>query len=358
MFEKIIHDFALYKYLLNMLGISESQKPGELHGQIANAKNCGYIVGLNGVDIQRAAGFLPTRKELTLGTQILTHFVCIRDGEVWVTDRTPKASFAPLVGELEGFAPPQPAALEQEQLLKKTATDAEVSKAARQLLHDYSAKRVTDLLPKASAFESKSIYKSCECDPLKVLKELGGAITGYVIATNEQLLSRSFMLLHRGRSLGCVHKSMHTDVGPFIAMAERLLEDLVEPDTIFSIHDVPMHLILPTASLCLGWPVTADNKADPTEYFNYHRNWIEEKKLTACFTLIGKRAFTTETNLVYFYEGEFRGASHIEGKEFIEEIGIVQEFLKSEPRVDVEVSYLSREIETIGESLDILIAKL
>jgi hypothetical protein len=141
-------------------------------------------------------------------------------------------------------------------------------------------------------------------------------------------------------------------------MAERLLEDLVEPDTIFSIHDVPMHLILPTASLCLGWPVTADNKADPTEYFNYHRNWIEEKKRTACFTLIGKRAFTTETYLVYFYEGEFRGASHIEGQEFIEENGIVQEFLKSEPRVDVEVSYLSREIEMVAESLDNLIAKL
>lgn len=205
-------------------------------------------------------------------------------------------------------------------------------------------KRATDLIQPAIDRESLNEFKIEEYDLEWLMTDVeGGMRTGCVKAACESKLSRSAMLIYRGRAVGCIYRSKSMpDTQPTEQSLQYMLSDLEAPDTDVQIYDLPENITLAMSALFRGYPVRRNDDYDARAYVDYICGWFERKGSTACLaiTLPSKSVRC----LVYVYRGQFCGAFNIEDQEFRTDKEFVYELLRNDPQANVEASILPPEM--------------
>jgi hypothetical protein len=208
----------------------------------------------------------------------------------------------------------------------------------------FHLKRATDLILPPIDRESLNEFKIQDYDLEWLITDLeGGMRTGCVKAACESKLSRSAMLLYRGRAVGCIYgcKSM-PDTLPTEQSLQNMLSDLEVPDTDVKIYDLPENVTLAMSALFLGYPVQRNDDYDARAYMDYICGWFESKGNTACLAIT--LPSNAATCLGYVYKGQFCGAFYVEDQQFRTDKDFVYELLRNDPRANVEASILPPEM--------------
>ncbi len=171
----------------------------------------------------------------------------------------------------------------------------------------------------------------------------GGMRTGCVKAVCESRLSRSAMLLYKGRAVGCIYgsKSDPTDKPTEVAL-QAMLADLESPDTVVTIYDLPQDISLSMSSTFLGYPVQPQPNLTPTQYLEFILDWFSKQGGIATIAA----QLTTGLCLGYIYEGKYRGAFYVETQEFNEEIDFLYQLVASDSDPMLAVSILPNEMHS------------
>ena len=208
----------------------------------------------------------------------------------------------------------------------------------------FHLKRATDLILPPIDKDSLNEFKIVDYDLEWLITDLeGGMRTGCVKAACESKLSRSAMLLYRGRAVGCIYgcKSM-PDTQPTEQSLANMLADLEVPDTDVKIYDLPENVTLAMSALFLGYPVQRNDDYDARAYMDYICGWFESKGNTACLAIT--LPSNSATCLGYVYKGQFCGAFYVEDQQFRTDKEFVYELLRNDPRANVEASILPPEM--------------
>jgi hypothetical protein len=293
-------------------------------------------------------GFLPTEAKLKIGEEILAQFVCVHNNRILLSSR------------FSGTAAPAPRATTtttttnwQEQFASSGAGGAPAAPAeqdaafgvwAQTTPRKFHLKRATDLILPPINGEPPNNFKMADYDIEWLITDLeGGMRTGCVKASSEERLSRSAMLLYRGRAVGCIYgcKTM-TDTQPTETSLQMMMHDLELGETKVSIYDLPEEVTLSMSALFLGYPVQRSDDLDARSYMDYLCGWFAEKGQTAClaFSLPSKAA----TCLGFIHKGQFVGSFYVEDQKFTSDKNYVYQLLAEDPQAGVEASILPPEM--------------
>jgi hypothetical protein len=324
--------------------------PGYKAGQnvackVVAAEPGGYAVN---IPKDNLPGFLPTEEKLKVGEEILAQFVCVHNNRILLSSRFSSTSVgqfgyvAPTSqvnwGEqLEGAAAPAEAAMGDEaEAAFRVWTETNPRK-----LH---LRRAVDLLmpPVQDAVPNRFKIKDYDLEWLITDLE-GGMRTGCVKASSEEQLSRSAMLMYRGRVVGCIYGSKKmNDAHPTEQSLAFMLRDLALPETEVTVYDLPEKVTLAMSSLFMGYPVQRNDEVGSRAYFDYLCNWFAEKKQTACLAI--NMSGGHGMCLAFVHNGDYIGAFYVEDQTFSEDIGFVQGLLEKDPQASVEASILPPEM--------------
>lgn len=298
-------------------------------------------------------GFLPTEAKLKIGEEILAQFVCVHNNRVLLSSR-----FSGTAAAGGGQSQQQQAQSGQRSRWEEefhagapgqggppgNQQDAAFNVWAQQPPRKFHLKRATDLILPPVNGEQPNTFKIADYDLQWLITDLeGGMRTGCVKASSEERLSRSAMLLYRGRAVGCIYgaKSM-TDTHPTETCLQMMMADLTLPETKVSIYDLPEDVALSMSALFLGYPVQRSDDLDARSYMDYLCGWFAEKGQTACmaFTLPSSAA----TCLGFVHAGQFAGSFYVEDQKFSRDKDYVYQLLAGDPQAGMEASILPPEM--------------
>lgn len=293
-------------------------------------------------------GFLPTEDKYSTGEEVLCQFVCVHNNRVLLSTRfsatSPTGSQEKVTqkidwrAELEGRAPEEGAlaASQAEQAFNVYAQTAQPQKPR--------LRRATDLIMPPCDGSEANQFKIADYDLEWLITDLeGGMRTGCVKACSEEKLSRSAMLLYRGRVVGCIYgcKNMPGDFATEDAL-HHMLADLALPETQVTIYDLPEDATLSMSSLFLGHPVDRTDDLDARSYMDYLAGWFQQKKQTACMAI--SLPSTGGNCLVFVHEGNFGGSFHVDEQKFSRNIADVHQILANDPNAGLAASILPPEV--------------
>ncbi len=287
-------------------------------------------------------GFLPTEAKLKIGEEVLAQFVCVHNNRVLLSARFSGSTDKPTAAaqqqttqkinwaeQLSGGGSEQDAAF------------AVWSQTAPRKIH---LRRATDLILPPVDGKPPNSFTMSEYDLEWLITDLeGGMRTGCVKASSEEKLSRSAVLLYKGRAVGCIYgsKSM-PDSLPTEQSLQLMLEDLALPATKVTIYDLPEEVTLAMSALFLGYPVQRSDDLDARSYMDYLCGWFAEKGQTACLALT--LPSSAANCLVFIARGQYAGAFYVEDQKFSQDRNYVYELLANEPGAGLEASILPPEM--------------
>lgn len=293
-------------------------------------------------------GFLPTEAKLRIGEEVLAQFVCVHSNRILLSARfagTGKPAPAQQGSTYTQTAPAQQQINWSEQVSAAASPqDAAFSVWAQTTPRKFHLKRATDLILPPLEGQTANTMKMADYDLEWLITDLeGGMRTGCVKASSEEVLSRSAMLLYRGRAVGCIYgrKSM-PDSMPTEQSLTMMLEDLTLPETTVSVYDLPEDVTLAMSALFLGYPVRRSDDLDARSYMDYLCGWFTEKVQTACLAL--SFPSTSANCLVFVTAGQYTGAFYVEDQKFSRDKNYVYELLANEPQAGLEASILPPEM--------------
>lgn len=298
------------------------------------------------------AGFLPTQALLHSGEEIIAQFVCVHNHRILVTAR-----FSNNVRQL-----PVPQNMSGEEHsdvddLKITASSHEIESMTEKTLNfrPYKMKRSSDLIMPPVIDDSIINTEGFDLDWL--INELeGGQKTGCVKASRDEGHSRSAMLLHHGRVVGCMFSSnVMPETDTTKESLKTMLIDLAIPGIKVQIYDLPENIVSAMSSLFLGRPVMRNDNYDARAYFDYISVWFEREKSTACIAISLKTS--SSTCLAFVHNGQFCGAFNVEDVQFSLEKEDVYDLLRKDSQANIEASILI-ESERSGYSLSAVRAQV
>jgi hypothetical protein len=208
----------------------------------------------------------------------------------------------------------------------------------------FHLKRATDLILPPLQVESENKFKIADYDLEWLITDLeGGMRTGCVKAASEERLSRSAMLLYRGRAVGCIYgcKSM-PETQPTEQSLQLMLSDLELPETSVRMYDLPESVTLAMSALFLGYPVQRNDEYDAMSYMDYICNWFESKSNTACLAITLNSS--SATCLGFIHKGQFCGAFYVEDQKYTTDVSFVHDLLRNDPKAGIEASILPPEM--------------
>lgn len=211
-------------------------------------------------------------------------------------------------------------------------------------MRSFRLRRAIDLIMPPLETESLVTYKMSEHDLEWLVTDLeGGMRTGCMKANCESQLSRSAVLLHKGKAVGCIYGSKTTpEARPTEESLSQMLKDLQEKDTVISIYDLPEDITVALSALFLGVPVEIDAHMSAREQFDYIMNWFTRNELSACVVLLMPRS--KSTCLVFVHKGIFGGAFFVEEQVGTLDPGTIYQIFADEPNCQVEASMLPLEV--------------
>lgn len=307
-------------------------------------------------------GFLPTEAKLKIGEEVLAQFVCVHNNRVLLSARFAGSSGSQ--SQSGSYAAQQQTAKINwtEQVASgRTEQDQAFSVWAQATPRKFHLKRATDLILPPVDGSTPSTMAMSEYDLEWLITDLeGGMRTGCVKASSEERLSRSAMLLYRGRAVGCIYgrKSM-PDSMPTEQSLTLMLQDLSLPQTKLTMYDLPEDVTLAMSALFLGYPVQRSDDLDARSYMDYLCNWFAEKQQTACLAIT---LLSTAANcLVFVTRGQYAGAFYVEDQKYNRDRNYVYELLANEQGAGLEASILPPEMTSqavrFGFSLSMALKK-
>jgi hypothetical protein len=296
-------------------------------------------------------GFLPTEAKLKIGEEVLAQFVCVHNNRILLSGRFAGTAAATGQSQTGNYAAQQQTTQRinwTEQVAGATPApheqDAAFSVWAQATPRKFHLKRATDLiLPPMEGTESSN-YTMSDYDLEWLITDLeGGMRTACVKASSEARLSRSAMLLYRGRAVGCIYgrKSM-PDSMPTEQSLTYMLQDLGQPDSKVVIYDLPEEVTLAMSALFLGYPVQRSDDLDARSYMDYLCGWFAEKGQTACLAVT--LPSSAANCLVFVTRGQYVGAFYVEDQKFNPDRNYVYELLANEQGAGLEASILPPEM--------------
>ncbi len=322
-------------------------KPGQnVACQIMAAEPGGYAVL---IPRDNLPGFLPTEAKLKIGEDVLAQFVCVHNNRVLLSARFSGSGSAIAAQQGSSYTTTAKSAAAQIDWSAQVATGADPADAAfsvwaQTVPRKIHLRRATDLiLPPVDGQEPQTIVMG-ENDLEWLITDLeGGMRTGCVKASSEEQLSRSAMLLYRGRAVGCIYgrKSM-PDSMPTEQALSLMLQDLSMPSTKAVVYDLPPEVTLAMSALFLGYPVQRSDDLDARSYIDYLCGWFAEKGQTACLaiTLPAEAA----NCLLFVTAGSYVGAFYVEDQKFNKDKNFVYELLARDANAGVAASILPPEM--------------
>jgi hypothetical protein len=319
-------------------------------------------------------GFLPTEEKFKIGEEVLAQFVCVHNNRVLlsskfaagqITDKRqakPEAvnwqeqlqnyqqqqsgAQAPTPGNTGEYGAVQQQGLSGQQAAvpqqgNDPAFAAWSQQATPRKLH---LKRATDLIVPPQNGEQPNTVRMGDYDLDMLIMDLeGGMRTGIVRANSEPQLSRSALLIYKGRAVGCIYgrKGMN-DSYPTETSLALMLGDMALPDTIVSTYSLPEEVVLSLSALFLGYPVTRQDDLDARSYMDYLCGWFAEKGQTAC--LASALPSTGSPLLVYVTHGQFVGGFYVDEQKLSRDREYIYQILASDPQAGMEASILPPEM--------------
>jgi hypothetical protein len=211
-------------------------------------------------------------------------------------------------------------------------------------IRKFQLKRATDLVPPPCDSGNEAHFTSEEQDLEWLITDIeGGMRTGCVKAICQSRLSRSAVLLFKGRAVGCIYgrKGQTENYGTEQSL-QIMMQDLEQPDTQIQLYDLPENVILPMSALFLGYPVPREAGVDARSYVDYMCNWFATKSQTACLAITLPSRLST--CLCFIYEGNSSGSFFVEEQRFAAEKEFAYDLMKNDSAAIVEASILPPEM--------------
>ncbi len=316
--------------------------------KVVAAEPGGYAVNIMKDNLP---GFLPTDQKLKAGDEVLAQFVCVHNNRVLLSSLLSGSQLA-----TQNYKAPTQSISWEEQL-KTGAGPAEVAPApgseaeqafavwAKAQPVNFKLRRAIDLILPSVGGETPNKFSMSEEGELEwlITNLEGGMRTGCVKAFSEERLSRSAVLLYKGRAVGCIYgnKSM-TEPQPTEPSLQMMLSDLSLPATTVLIYDLPEDVTLAMSALFLGYPVERSDDLDARSYMDYICKWLAEKEQTAClaFSLPANSA----TCLAFVHRGHYVGSFYVEDQTYATDVNVVYDLLSQDQGARVEASILPPEM--------------
>jgi hypothetical protein len=342
---------------LNPWNLPEYKAGQNLTCRVERQERDGYIVTISK---DNWPGFLSTEESLKIGDEILAQFICISNNRILLTTRFSNINtnaarpinYIDWQDQLNSTVAGIPA------LTEESAALLWAHQLAPQHVH---LRRATDLiLPPLNPADIET-FTIAEHDAEWLITDLeGGMRSGCLKASSESRLSRSGMLLYRGRCVGCIYSNKQMPECP--AQEEALLHilsDLKLQDSKVTLYDLPESLVLAASAVFLGEPVENHENLDTRNYFDYTLDWLDKQKHTACLTL----SLTNRLGhcFVYVYRGLYVGAFYVEDQKFNQDRNYVYQIFEEDSQVILHVQILPPEMTSaavrFGSSLSIAAVK-
>ncbi len=309
-------------------------RPGQnLHCKVIKEEPGGYAMV---IVTHNLPAFLPTQALLRPGDEILAQFVCVHNNRILLSAR-----FSNNVSNLPSA---QAVRWEDHLVIDQSATLPYFSFNSSSTPRKFHYKRATDLIMTPMDSASLNEFKIADYDLEWLITDLeGGMKTGCVKAWCKRKLSRSAILLYRGRVVGCIYScKSEPDTQTTEKSLQKMLGDLEIPDSDVQGYDLPENITLAISALFLGYPVQRNDDYDARAYMDYICAWFESKGITACLAIT--LPSNSATCLGYVYKGQFCGAFYVEDQQFKPDKEFVYELLRNDPRANVEASILPTEM--------------
>ncbi len=343
---------------LNFWKLPEYKAGQNLTCRVERQERDGYVVTISK---DNWPGFLSTEEPLKIGDEILAQFVCVSNNRIHLTTRFSSintkrqinyVNWQDQLNQLDSTITGQPALTEEQAALLWAEHPAP---------EHLNLRRATDLiLPPLNPGDVES-FTIAEHDAEWLITDLeGGMRSGCLKASSESSLSRSAMLLYRGRCVGCIYGNKKMPECPAQDEAlQHTLADLTLLDTKVTLYDLPESLVLASSAVFLGEAVENHENLETRNYFDYTLDWLDSKKHTACITLsLNNRLGHC---FVYVYRGLYVGAFHVEEQKFNQDRNYVYNIFEESGDISMHVHILPPELTSatvrFGSSLSIAAVK-
>ena len=312
---------------LNPWKLPEYKAGQNLSCKVERQERDGYIVTISK---DNRLGFLSTEEQLKIGEEILAQFVCVSNNRILLSTRFSSInanSKKPInyVNWEEQLNNLDSSLNEQKSLSEEDATNKWAQQANPQHIQ---LRRATDLILPPLTPGDVETFNIAEHDAEWLITDLeGGMRSGCLKASCESVLSRSAMLLYKGRCVGCIYSNKQ--MPEYFAQEEALLcilADLKYPDSKVTLYDLPESLVLASSAVFMGEMVENQENLNTHDYFDYTLEWLDNRKHTACITL----SLTNRLGhcFVYIYRGLYVGAFYVEEQKFNQDRNYVYKFLQ------------------------------
>lgn len=267
-------------------------------------------------------GYLPSNARHNIGDDVLTTFVCVDKGRMLLSER-----FTHGKGDL----------LRNPDLLTKDyGISLEHLKIALNKLQFNELRCATNLIMPPLNPETQRVFQIQEHDVDWLVTHIEtGMQTGCVKTSTPSLSSESAILLYKGRAVGCIHRSPNSEPKSTEEALKFALSDLDVPDTVVTVYDLPSEIVIAMSSLFLGYPVERHDDFSNKEYFDYARNWLNQKNATATIVVSDSGK---DPCLCFIFQGGFVGAFDVESQSFVNDLIELDNIVINDPHAVLEMS--------------------
>lgn len=212
-------------------------------------------------------------------------------------------------------------------------------------------KRVMDLLPVPEG-------KSEEVDlSARNVKDLFADIesnkfTGFVTFSSQQLLSRGFFIMYKGKCIGCTFSSAVRNLQESIkdSIAQAIDDIKVGGALVINKCTMPPHIVLPLSAAYQGSDEVNPQDIPEGKSLSAIMDWFQQSKNTGIVVI------TSELGNCYnfYFEGTYKGTFNPEAKEIILDENAASSFLNHSEKPVIQPIFIAKKLiesENFGHDL-------
>jgi hypothetical protein len=245
--------------------------------------------------------FVPSNEPLEIGQTVPATFVCMHNNRALIT-------FAFMLGTTETI-----------QL--STASDEENAFAiwVDSYPSDNRVRRAIDLFMPSVSGKLLHELQCSNCDAKKLLTDLElASFTGCIKARSEEKKSRSAMVIMNGRVVGAIYGKKDAQETYSVDKATKMMgADLLEPDTLLTVYELPHGVVLSMAALFLGCKITKDPGKSTADYLDHALVSMKLAGETGCITISQDSELIT--SILFVHEGNLVGVYKIKDQSYSED---------------------------------------
>lgn len=206
---------------------------------------------------------------------------------------------------------------------------------SKDLERKFKFKRRTDILPMpVEALIEKIDFE--EINIRKFLKSLNDeAFNGFVLFSSQQLLSRGYLLMHKGLSVGCDYASASQDYDfPVEQSIKLMLEDFVAEDAIVLKCPRQPEIVLAISAAFMGVQIPWEYEVPDAQTLLLVMDWFKYGNEKTGFIQISSDLGSC---FAYFYKSQFQGCFQTESQTFEQDEKEIFAFLSDslEPSIQI-----------------------